>query len=82
VVEILLKAGAEVDKQDNGGRTALDYAAPRGDGGVVDILLKAGADTGKRNANGETTLEVASKFQEVGELYSEQNEFGLMDTTK
>ena len=42
VVEMLLKAEADVDKQDRGGRTALHLAAKRGHDRVVAVLKGEG----------------------------------------
>jgi ankyrin repeat protein len=39
VVQALLKSGAQVDKEDNGGQTPLLYAAWRGHAEVVQTLL-------------------------------------------
>jgi ankyrin repeat protein len=43
-VEVLVKAGADTNKQDAGGYTALMYATAEGRKEVVELLLKAGAD--------------------------------------
>lgn len=44
VLEVLIRAGAEVDAPSEYGETALHRAARAGDGAVVDWLLSRGAD--------------------------------------
>lgn len=43
VVEVLIKAGADVDAVNNDWMTALTRAAGNGDTEVVEMLVKAGA---------------------------------------
>lgn len=43
-VEVLLRAGANVDARSRDGRTALYRAAANGDRALVEMLLAAGAD--------------------------------------
>jgi hypothetical protein len=45
VVDLLLKAGAEVDAVDDRGRTALMMAADLDHAEVVDMLIRSGADS-------------------------------------
>jgi hypothetical protein len=51
-----LKSGADVDKQDKDGWTALIFAATQGHEIAVDLLLKEGADPNIAANKGETAL--------------------------
>nr|XP_035921051.1 ankyrin repeat domain-containing protein 6 isoform X4 [Halichoerus grypus] len=59
VVQILLKAGCDLDVQDDAGDTALHVAAALNHKKVVKILLEAGADGTIVNNAGQTPLETA-----------------------
>nr|XP_058939217.1 ankyrin repeat domain-containing protein 6 isoform X1 [Kogia breviceps] len=59
VVQILLKAGCDLDVQDDAGDTALHIAAALNHKKVVKILLEAGADGTIVNNAGRTPLETA-----------------------
>ncbi|XP_042659038.1 ankyrin repeat domain-containing protein 6 isoform X5 [Tyto alba] len=59
VVQILLKAGCDLDIQDDAGDTALHVAAALNHRKVVKLLLEAGADASVVNNAGQTPLEVA-----------------------
>lgn len=65
VVEVLLERGAEVDKQDKLGRTALHRAASRGHERIVARLLEAGADAGAMSEIGWTALMTAASCGHV-----------------
>ena len=56
IVKLLLNAGADIDKQDNHGDTALIYAAIKNNIEIVKLLLNSGADIDKQNNNGDTAL--------------------------
>ena len=58
-VKIFLKRGAQVNKRDNRGWTALTITAERGHLGVVQLLLAAGADQHLRTKNGKTAYTIA-----------------------
>ena len=60
-VQILLKAGADVDATNRWGQTALMIAAESGQSGNLDLLLKAGADVGRIDYNGCSALHLACK---------------------
>lgn len=59
-VEALVSAGADVNAQDDFGRTALMWQARRGDLTVLKSLLDAGADRGLRDAEGKLARDYAS----------------------
>uniref|UniRef100_A0A8C3GVI5 Ankyrin repeat domain 6 n=1 Tax=Corvus moneduloides TaxID=1196302 RepID=A0A8C3GVI5_CORMO len=59
VVQVLLKAGCDLDIQDDAGDTALHVAAALNHKKVVKLLLEAGADASVVNNAGQTPLEVA-----------------------
>ena len=61
VVEILAKAGAELDSQDIYGNTALIYAASYNSEEVVNILLDQGASTNIINIQGYKALDYAKQ---------------------
>ena len=61
IVILLLAAGANVDKQTNGGNTPLMYAASNGKIEVVKELLKAGANKKLKDKSGKTAYDYASK---------------------
>jgi TonB family protein len=56
IVELLLEAGASVDRQDESGETALHLAARHGRTAAARLLLQAGADFGLRDAEERTPL--------------------------
>lgn len=56
VVEVLLAAGAAVDRLDGDGETSLLLAASQGHEAIVRRLLDAGADTTKACPKGRTAL--------------------------
>jgi ankyrin repeat protein len=56
VIELLLKAGAEVDAADDRGRTALMMAAELDHAEVVDVLIRSGADRNLRDKAGKTAF--------------------------
>lgn len=51
-----LKNSAQVDAQDDDGRTALHMAAANGYTSIAQVLLKAGANTEMKNTSGNTAL--------------------------
>ena len=60
-----LRAGADANKQDEGGWTALMVAAQHGGehgAGMVRLLVDAGADGNKQNENGWTALMYAARY--------------------
>ena len=69
-VEVLLRAGANIDATVATGETALIYAAESGQREAVVTLLKAGADRTLRCKDGETAEDqaVTHGFKEVARL--------------
>ena len=60
IVEALIQAGADVNKADNNGATALMIASEDGHAATVEVLIQAGADVDKAANNGATALMIAS----------------------
>lgn len=58
-VEELLSKGADINAQDNGGRTPLHVASLFGRAPVADFLLLKGADVNKKDKHGSTALHMA-----------------------
>jgi len=61
IVRLLLSWGADVNAQDDRGRTALHRAAGCGMTGVIKILLENGADREVRDITERTALEWAGR---------------------
>ena len=59
VARLLLDAGAEVDKTDKLGETALHHAAHFGQMDVLQLLVMSGADRRKTNQKGESPIAIA-----------------------
>lgn len=59
ILEILIKAGAQIDAQDYRGQTALHRAAICGHEGVAQLLKDKGADLNIADDQGETALVLA-----------------------
>ena len=53
LARVLLDAGADVNRQGEGGFTALHSAAQNGDEELVRLLLERGADPGLATADGK-----------------------------
>ena len=61
-VEVLLKAGADMDAKNPEGDTTLHAAARYNSSpAVLEVLLKAGADVYAKDANGMTALHYAAE---------------------
>lgn len=60
-VSLLLERGADPNRRDRTGQTALMYAAGRGDAGsnLVQLLISYGADINLADNDGNTALDVA-----------------------
>ncbi len=59
VAELLIDAGAEIDRRDERGRTALHHAAREAKPALVARLLEAGADRSLRDLDGQTPADGA-----------------------
>ena len=60
VMTLLLDRGAQIDDQDNRGRTALMIAAELGHAAAVDLLLARGADKTLKDKQGKTAADLTS----------------------
>ncbi|CAG9763883.1 unnamed protein product [Ceutorhynchus assimilis] len=60
LIEILLKFGAEMERKDNHGRTALHCASKNGHSEIVNSLLKNDANINAQDNNGDTPLHWAT----------------------
>ena len=58
-VKLLLRSGADINRRDVYGRTALHGASWSGKKDVVEVLLEYGADVSIKNNNGETARDDA-----------------------
>lgn len=59
MAEILIAMGADVNAKQEGGFTALQAAAHRGNEPLVDMLLGAGADPAQRTDDGRSAADLA-----------------------
>lgn len=66
IMDLLIRSGVQIDKQDAQGETALMKAAYHGHVMAVDLLLARGADAGLRSLAGHTALDMARKGAECG----------------
>ncbi|XP_063758924.1 ankyrin repeat domain-containing protein 6b isoform X2 [Eleginops maclovinus] len=60
VVRILLKAGCDLDIQDDGGQTALQRAAVVGNNDVINALIQEGCALDRQDKDGNTALHEVS----------------------
>ena len=56
IVDLLIEAGADVNKGDQAGKTALSHAAESGKVEMTEKLIKAGADVNKRDLVGGNSV--------------------------
>ncbi|WP_310740291.1 ankyrin repeat domain-containing protein [Microbispora sp. H10885] len=69
-VQALLDGGADPDAAEEGGWTALLWAAANGNLESADVLLDAGADPGLADEDGDTPLTLAALFGAYGIVWS------------
>jgi ankyrin repeat protein len=67
VARLLIAAGAEINRQREHGRTALQMAAAWGHLDVVQLLIQHGADPTIRDDEGMTPSEIAARSERVPE---------------
>jgi ankyrin repeat protein len=74
VVKLLLRRGADVNSQSNGGMSALMWAAKNNYPEIVKMLLDNGADNNIRDNYGKTALSYAeeNEHQEIVKLLKKQ----------
>ena len=83
-VEMLVKAGADVNSQGQFGETALTLAVERRYGKGVDILIAAGADVNRRDSRGDPLIIRAVKdrrYDYVDVLVSAGADVNVVDST-
>ncbi len=62
VVKYLVSQGADINAMDTYGKTALMYAAQKGQLSIVKYLIAQGADVNHKDSNGATALTDAAQF--------------------
>jgi ankyrin repeat protein len=63
VLELLVGHGADVNARTQTGRTALAFAAERGNVEAIQVLLAAHADVNARDDRGQSALDIAANTQ-------------------
>ncbi|XP_050701660.1 ankyrin repeat, SAM and basic leucine zipper domain-containing protein 1-like isoform X1 [Eriocheir sinensis] len=86
LVQRLIDAKVDVNKQDNRGWSALSWAATRGHGRVVRLLLQHSADPTRMNSHGQRPADIAlaAGFPQVADIlerFSAQWLNGSVDTS-
>jgi palmitoyltransferase len=64
-VDLLLKFGANANRPDPGGLTALHWAVVKGNVGCIAKVVEAGGDIWAKNAQGQTPLDLAKQLNSV-----------------
>ncbi|KAF3041388.1 hypothetical protein E8E12_009291 [Didymella heteroderae] len=75
----LKTSGNHIDDTDDGGETALHWAAGRNDREAVKLLLMNGADVNKPSARGRRPLDQAASFCPDSEYVHAENVLFLLD---
>ncbi|KAK4111839.1 ankyrin, partial [Canariomyces notabilis] len=65
IIHLLVQKGAEVNSEDQHGRTPLSYAAERGYSHIVDSLLQRGAQVDLRDNDGRSALSWAAQRRDI-----------------
>jgi ankyrin repeat protein len=60
MVELLVARGADLNRTDDRGRTALMIAAERGHDLIVEFLLERGADPALKDKQGNSVVDLAA----------------------
>ncbi|MEM6720584.1 MAG: ankyrin repeat domain-containing protein [Bacteroidota bacterium] len=63
IVDILLKNGADVNKGDEGGTTALHYATLFNNTAIAEKLINAGAKANVKDRSGKTAFDYATNYK-------------------
>lgn len=71
IIDILIRAGADVNAKDDKGSTALIQAAASANKDVIRRLLNAGADTTLRDNKGRTVFDA---IRDVSKMFCENND--------
>ncbi|KAF2230896.1 ankyrin [Viridothelium virens] len=79
-IRALLRSSASIDDTDSGGRTALSWAAQRGDISAVKILLEHGADPNKSPPDSKTPLIYATGLTSTADCAKSLLEFGASES--
>lgn len=81
VVETLIRAGAQLNLQDENGMTALHYATQAGYSVIAEDLLLAGASLNLKNNQGRNPVQLAQdlKMTQVERVLTKQAEESLRD---
>ncbi|MEM3369879.1 MAG: ankyrin repeat domain-containing protein [Candidatus Micrarchaeia archaeon] len=66
IAKELIKAGADINSEDNDGWTPLMFACKYGEEQLVKLFLKAGADPNHRSKAGTTPLSIAAVNNQIG----------------
>ena len=72
VAQLLIAAGADINKGDINGRTPMHWAAVRGHEKVAQLLIKAGADINKEDNWERTPLHWAVQWDINGTSYLQE----------
>lgn len=65
IVKMLIRAGCNVNLQDNDGNTALSVATRYSDIKIVKLLINAGSNVNLHNREGWTALMIASRYSNI-----------------
>nr|XP_024215236.1 ankyrin-3-like isoform X2 [Halyomorpha halys] len=82
IMNILIKAGADINAVDNNNNTALHYCATGGSANACSLLLSEGCDVKAQNADQATALHIAvwkGNFEIVHRLLNYNDSFEIID---